>query len=106
MTVSASKTLIDALQESFTGALRSPDGTTTPVALLWTDADGQWRPLVPTLMKATPELYALGSFAPEQPPFPSSSPLCAAAPSEAGPGRSRARQYWWKRTATMPSGWR
>lgn len=66
MTVSASKTLIDALQESFAGALRSPDGTTTPVALLWTDADGQWRPLVPTLMKAIPELYALGSFAPEE----------------------------------------
>jgi hypothetical protein len=66
LTVSASKTLIDALQESFTGALRSPDGTATPVALLWTDADGQWRPLVPTLMKAIPELYALGSFAPEE----------------------------------------
>lgn len=66
MTVSASKTLVDALQESFAGALRSPDGTTTPVALLWTDADGQWRPLVPTLIKAIPELYALGSFAPEE----------------------------------------
>lgn len=58
-------TLIDALLQSFTGALRSPDGTAAPVALLWTDADGQWRPLVATLMKALPELYALGSFAPE-----------------------------------------
>ncbi len=66
MTPSAPKTLIDALRESFTGALRSPDGTAAPVALLWTDADGQWRPLVATLMKAVPELYALGPFAPEQ----------------------------------------
>ena len=66
MTVSASKTLIDALQESFAAALRSPDGTSTPVALLWTDADGQWRPLVATLMKAIPELYALGPFAPKE----------------------------------------
>lgn len=66
MTLSAPKTLIDALQESFTGALRSPDGTAAPVALLWTDADGQWRPLIATLMKAIPELYALGPFAPEE----------------------------------------
>jgi len=66
LTPSAPKTLIDALRESFTGALRSPDGTAAPVALLWTDADGQWRPLVATLMKAVPELYALGPFAPEQ----------------------------------------
>ena len=34
LTVSASKTLIDALQESFTGALRH---RMAPVALLWTD---------------------------------------------------------------------
>ncbi|KJC58429.1 hypothetical protein UP10_26240 [Bradyrhizobium sp. LTSPM299] len=66
MTLSAPKTLIDALQESFAGALRSPDGTVAPVALLWTDTDGQWRPLVATLMKALPELYALGSFAPDE----------------------------------------
>ena len=66
MTVSAPKTLIDALQDSFAGALRSPDGIAAPVALLWTDADGQWRPLIPTLMKAVPELYVLGPFAPEE----------------------------------------
>jgi hypothetical protein len=66
LTRSAPKTLIDALQESFTGALRSPEGTAAPVALLWTDADGQWRPLIATLMKAIPELYTLGPFAPEE----------------------------------------
>ena len=66
MILSAHKTLIDALQGSFTGALRSPDGTAAPVTLLWTDADGQWRPLIATLMKAIPELYTLGHFAPEE----------------------------------------
>jgi hypothetical protein len=66
LTVSAPKTLIHALQESFAAALRSPDGTAAPVALLWPDADGQWRPLVATLMKAVPELYALGPYAPEE----------------------------------------
>jgi hypothetical protein len=60
----AAKTLIDAMQNSLTGALRSPDGVAAPAALLWTDADGQWRPLIATLMKAVPELYVLGPFAP------------------------------------------
>ncbi|WP_027571506.1 BREX-1 system phosphatase PglZ type B [Bradyrhizobium sp. WSM1743] len=63
---SARQTLIDALQESFSGALKSPDGTAAPVALLWTDADGQWRPLIPGLMKVLPELYALAPFAPRE----------------------------------------
>ena len=66
MIVSTPKTLIDALHDSFAGALRSPDGTAAPIALLWADADGQWRPLIATLMKAIPEFYALGSFAPEE----------------------------------------
>lgn len=63
MTVPAD-TLIDALQASFEGGLRSPDGVAAPVALLWTDADGQWRPLVSALMKAAPQLYALGPYVP------------------------------------------
>jgi hypothetical protein len=66
LTSSPPTTLIDALQDSFSAALRSPDGTAAPVVLLWTDADGQWRPLIATLMKAIPELYALGHFAPEE----------------------------------------
>jgi len=65
VTASASKTLIDALQASLAGALRSPDGVAAPVALLWTDTDGQWRPLIPVLMKAIPELYVFGPYAPE-----------------------------------------
>ena len=65
MTAPAADTLIDALQTSFAGALRSPEGVAAPVALLWTDADGQWRPLAAALMKAAPQLYALGPYAPQ-----------------------------------------
>src|SRR5262249_35555888 len=45
-------------------SLRSPDGVADPVALLWTDADGQWRSLIPALLKAVPHLYVLGSYDP------------------------------------------
>ncbi|PKO87720.1 MAG: BREX-1 system phosphatase PglZ type B [Betaproteobacteria bacterium HGW-Betaproteobacteria-10] len=47
-------------------ALRSPDGVAEPAALLWTDADGQWRPLIQTLSKVTPQLYVLGPYAPDE----------------------------------------
>ena len=59
-------TLIDAIRESMAASLRGPDGAEPPVALLWTDPDGQWRPLIPALMKASPELYALGAYAPAE----------------------------------------
>ncbi len=66
MTASMPQTLLDALQASFAIGLRSPDGVADPVALLWTDADGQWRPLVPTLLKVVPQLYVLGPYAPDE----------------------------------------
>lgn len=58
-------TLLDALTTSLTAATRSPDGVAEPVALLWTDADGQWRPLLPALQKALTHLYVLGDYAPQ-----------------------------------------
>ncbi|TXN82678.1 BREX-1 system phosphatase PglZ type B [Methylobacterium sp. WL8] len=66
MTDVASKTLIDAICASLGHALRSPDGVAPPVALLWTDADGHWGPLIPTLRKVLPHLYVLGAFAPKE----------------------------------------
>lgn len=66
MTASAPKTLLEALQASMAAALRSPDGVAEPAALLWTDADGQWRPLMQTLSKVTPQLYVLGPYAPDE----------------------------------------
>ncbi len=59
-------TLIDAIRESMAASLHGPDGAEPPAALLWTDPDGQWRPLIPALMKALPELYALGAYAPAE----------------------------------------
>lgn len=66
MTASDPKTLLDALQASFASGLRSPDGVAEPVALLWTDTDGQWWPLIPTLQKVVPQLYVLGRYAPDE----------------------------------------
>lgn len=65
MTADAPKTLIDAVEASLKQALRAPDGVAPPAALLWTDADGQWAPLIPSLQKALPQLYVLGPFNPE-----------------------------------------
>lgn len=66
MTAPAPKTLLDALQASMAAALRVPDGVAEPAALLWTDAEGQWRPLIPTLSKVIPQLYVLGPYVPEE----------------------------------------
>ncbi len=57
-----SSTLLDALTASLAAATRSPEGVAEPVALLWTDADGQWRPLVPALQKACSHFYVLGTY--------------------------------------------
>lgn len=66
MTSTSPDTLIDALKASFAASLRTPDGVAPPAALLWTDADGHWKPLLPALMRALPELYVLGPYAPEE----------------------------------------
>src|SRR6267378_2163549 len=56
--------LLDVLIASFEAALRSPEGVAAPAALLWTDADGQWRPLIPALRSALPQLYSFGPYNP------------------------------------------
>ena len=66
MSISQAETLINAMKASFTATLRAPDGVGAPVALLWTDADAQWKPLLPALQKVLPQLYLLGPYAPEE----------------------------------------
>ena len=66
MTAEGPKTLIDAIDSSLKHSLRSPDGVAPPATLLWTDADGQWAPLIPILQKALPQLYVLDAFASEE----------------------------------------
>jgi hypothetical protein len=58
------ETIIDAMKSSMEAALRVPEGVAEPVAILWTDADGQWRPLIPALQVALPQLYLLGDYNP------------------------------------------
>lgn len=65
MSDTAPRTLVDAMDASLKQALRTPDGVVPPAALLWTDADGQWAPLIPALQKVLPQLYVLGAYAPE-----------------------------------------
>jgi hypothetical protein len=65
-TSSGVQTLLDAVVQSLTAALRTPDGVAPPVALLWTDGDGQWQPLIPQLAKVLPQLLCLGSYRPQE----------------------------------------
>lgn len=67
MTVTKSKTpgsLLEELQSSLAACLRCPEGVAPPVAILWTDLDGQWRSLVDTLRNTIPHFYALGPYDP------------------------------------------
>jgi len=56
---------VDALRESFADALRAPEGWSVPVALLWTDAEAQWLPILGALRAAYPWVYVLGKYDPE-----------------------------------------
>ena len=59
-------TLAEALWNSLSAAATSPEGVADPVAILWTDPDGQWRPLVEEIRASFPELYTFGDYSPEQ----------------------------------------
>lgn len=56
-------TLIEAVQASLARASRYNSGdVVAPVAVLWTDADGHWRPVVEHLRGLMPELLTLGDY--------------------------------------------
>ena len=59
------RTLLEALRESLAASIRPAEGAASPVALLWTDAEGQWLPPMPTLRSVLPTLYTLGVYEPE-----------------------------------------
>jgi hypothetical protein len=60
------KGFLDALETSFLEALRTPEGTAEPVALLWTDADRQWVGLMPRLQTALPQVFTFGPYKPTE----------------------------------------
>ena len=60
-----STTLLESVRSSLTQASRyNPGDTVAPVAELWTDADGQWQPVVEQLRGIMPGLLTLGEYAP------------------------------------------
>ena len=63
--------LLDKLRESLARALRVPEGQATPVAIVWTDATGEWSSLAPMLRATMPEFFILGEYRPEQRTGPS-----------------------------------
>ena len=54
--------LLSALAQHIRSCLSTSDGIARPEAILWTDPKGQWRPLIPTLLKAIPELIQYGEY--------------------------------------------
>jgi len=62
-----SGTFIETVKESLTAAGRYNSGDSLPpAAILWTDADGEWQPIVTRLRALMPELLTLGEYKPEQ----------------------------------------
>lgn len=64
--IQTESTMIEAIKASLDFAARGGDGVVAPVAVLWTDADGQWRPALRGLQAAIPHLYSLGPYKPEE----------------------------------------
>lgn len=63
---SSGHTLLDSIAHSLRSAGRYHAGVEEPpAAILWTDADGQWLPLLPALRLRLPQLVALGDYNPD-----------------------------------------
>lgn len=71
-----SLTLVGAVVRSLDSARRGPEGVTLPVAIQWTDANGQWRALLPALQKASAQLYVRGEHAPARRTAPAIALRC------------------------------
>jgi hypothetical protein len=58
--------LLDKLRESLGRTLRVPEGQAPPVAIVWTDATGEWCSLAPVLRTTMPEFFTWGEYRPEE----------------------------------------
>ena len=62
-----SQTVVEALIQSLKSAsAHNPNDAAQPAAILWTDRDSQWQPVIPPLRRLMPQLLALGEYEPEQ----------------------------------------
>jgi hypothetical protein len=59
------ESLVEGLIGSFGRTLHTPEGTVPPVAVLWTDQDAAWRPVVSRLRTELPYLFTLGDYDPQ-----------------------------------------
>jgi len=75
----ATGTLAEAVLESLARLISTPDGEVPPAAILWPDAEGQWKSLVAILRGRVPHLYELGTFAPDDHIGPAIWLVCAVA---------------------------
>lgn len=58
-------TVLEALRAALRAAMVAPEGYLAPTAILWTDAEGQWLPLLPALRAVFPWVYTLGAYNPK-----------------------------------------
>lgn len=59
-------TVIEALARSLESAAKyNPNDVVQPVAILWTDHDSQWQPVIAQLRRLMPQLLTLGEYEPE-----------------------------------------
>ena len=67
MDLTTNKTVIEALVRSLESTARfNPNDVVHPYAILWTDHDSQWRPIIPQLRRLLPQLLTFGEYQPEQ----------------------------------------
>ena len=59
-------TLLEAITRRVRACRAAPDGVEAPAAILWTDPDRQWVPLIEVLRTRLPELIVLGDFDPDR----------------------------------------
>ncbi len=60
-------TVAEALIRSLEDAVKfNPNDAVRPCAVLWTDQDAQWQPVIPRLRQMLPHLLTLGEYQPDQ----------------------------------------
>ncbi|EIM28012.1 BREX-1 system phosphatase PglZ type B [Microvirga lotononidis] len=58
------KTLLEALQQALAASIQTADGVAIPAAILWTESDANWLPIMPALRRLMPYTYVLGTYDP------------------------------------------
>ena len=62
-----SNTVVESLINSLESAAKfNPNDVVNPCAILWTDHDSQWQPIMPQLRRLLPQLLTYGKYQPDQ----------------------------------------